>query len=263
MDGKMEKAIQTMAEAVQAILHEKMLAFYLFGSLVLHDFKPGWSDVDFLCLTDGEVTGKQAEDLLTLRQALALANGESLYRCFEGAFVSFEEFQAGVYSKVVYWGTSGQRITSSYSFDAFSLYELLHDGVLVSGKEIRSELKPPGLGKLREAVISHLESIRKHALTTDESLYSCGWLLDIARGLYTLRTGKVIAKTAAGKWALAQGLCPDPILLVRTLEIRNNPLRYKDEPETKKWLSSLGDVVQRFADVLEREILLISASNQT
>ena len=72
MDGKMEKAIQTMAEAVQAILHEKMLAFYLFGSLVLHDFKPGWSDVDFLCLTDGQLTGKQAEDLLTLRQALVL-----------------------------------------------------------------------------------------------------------------------------------------------------------------------------------------------
>ncbi len=238
-----------------------MLAFYLFGSLVLHDFKPGWSDVDFLCLTDGQLIGKQAEDLLTLRQALVLANGESLYRCFEGAFVSFEAFQAGVYSKVVYWGTSGQRITSSYSFDAFSLYELLHDGVLVSGKEIRHELKPPGFGKLLEAVISHLESIRKHALTTDESLYSCGWLLDIARGLYTLRTGKVMVKTARkGHWRRG---------CAQILFFWSEPLKYEVIRSNTKMNqqqrsgSALGDAVQRFADVLEREILLINASNQT
>lgn len=29
-------------------------------------------------------------------------------------------------------------------------------------------------------------------------------LTDISRGLYTLRTGKIIAKTAAGEWALRE-----------------------------------------------------------
>jgi len=55
----------------------------------------------------------------------------------------------------------------------------------------------------------HYGAIRKHAVTTDESLYAAGRLLDIARCLYTLRTGKVIARTQAGRWALEQGLAPD------------------------------------------------------
>lgn len=54
-------------------------------------------------------------------------------------------------------------------------------------------------------------------------MYSCGWLLDIAQGLYTLRTGTLIAKTSAGEWALAEWLCPDADALRHTLTLRRNP----------------------------------------
>ena len=42
--------------------------------------------------------------------------------------------------------------------------------------------------------------------------------------------------------------------LERALQVRRSPLFYRDQPEVKRWLCTLGPAVQRFADVLEKEI---------
>ena len=81
-----------------------------------------------------------------------------------------------------------------------------------------------------------------------------GWLLDIARCIYTLRTGDVIAKTQAGLRALEEHLFPDEEPLRKTLEIRQNPRAFTGTEELNGWLKSLGPVVQRYADVLEQEL---------
>ena len=114
----------------------------------------------------------------------------------------------------------------------------------------------PSAAELRSAVKQHYESIRQYAVQTDEKLYSCGWLLDIARCIYTLRYNSVIAKTKAGSWALKEHLFADEEPLKRTLEIRQNPAAYKDRENIKQWLKNLGPVVQQYADVLERELNL-------
>lgn len=51
---------------------------------------------------------------------------------------------------------------------------------------------------LKSNVQRHYEVIRRYVQKTDRSLYSYGWLLDISRCIYTLRTGRIIPKTAAG-----------------------------------------------------------------
>ena len=106
-----------------------------------------------------------------------------------------------------------------------------------------------------QAVRNHYETIRRFAVQTGANLYACGWLLDIARCIYTLRTGDVISKTAAGIWAVKEHIFHDDEALRRAIEIRENPLLYKEEPETKEWLAGLGSTVQDYADVLEGELL--------
>lgn len=76
-------------------------------------------------------------------------------------------------------------------------------------------------------------------------------MLDIARGLYTLRTGRILSKTAAGEWALREGLAPDPSVLERVLAIRKEPLLYRDDPGTLDFIATLGPAVAAFAAVLE------------
>ena len=257
VEQELKNSIETVKNSIVDIIDDNMTAIYLYGSVALNDFKLGWSDIDILCLTKFAITDVQARLLVKLRQALLEAEpGNLYYRSFEGGILPLKAFINKSADRVVYWGTRDQRITDVYDFDSFSMYELIVDGVLLFGNNIRAALRMPTYQQLRNDVIRHYQAIRKHAVKTDESMYSYGWLLDIARGIYTLRTGKVIAKTVAGEWALENNICPVAEALRQAVDIRNNPLRYKNDDRYKGWACALGREIQNFANVLENEINL-------
>lgn len=249
----LQKQIQTMSSSIQNIL-DMPVSIYLYGSITMGDFQYGWSDIDLLCLTGYSITQDQAQRLVGLRQELVEQYRDPVYRLFEGGILSLQSLLNGTPDTVVYWGTSGQQITDTHYFDSFSRYELKTNGVLIAGRDIRTMIALPSNTNMRKAIQLTYEIIRKRAVQTDESLYSYGWLLDIARCIFTLRTGDVIAKTQAGEWALEQQLCPVPETLKKVLLVRKEPLKYKDDPTFKAWTRSLGNDVQRFADVLEQEL---------
>ena len=121
--------------------------------------------------------------------------------------------------------------------------------------EIREKIKYPTAEMIRSAVLNHYDTVRKYAVPR-ESLYSAGWMLDIARCIYTVRTGKIIGKTMAGEWAIEQRLVPDRAVMERIIEIRKDPLKYRDDKIALKWIATLGEEIQRFADVLEKELAI-------
>ena len=244
----MQASVDRMTERIAGIMDGHVHSAWLYGSVVLDDFRPGWSDIDLIVLTSAEITESRAGELLTLRQTLCGEEpGNPYYRSFEGIIAEINEYRTGKYTRLVYWGTSGQRVADSFAPDAFSRFELAKYGRSVCGEADRSIFPLPGREEMTAAVRSHYEAIR-------ESLYSCGWLFDIARCVYTLRYSDVIAKTEAGLWALGEGLFPDDEPLRRAVEIRLHPLRYRDREDVRQWLKGLGPVVQRYADVLEKEL---------
>lgn len=104
--------------------------------------------------------------------------------------------------RVVYWGTSGQRITQHHTFDCFSMVELLEHGILLWGEDVRNQLTKPSYEALRQGVQGHYESIRKYA-TGARSFYTFGWFLDIARAYTPCALGKSSPKPlpASGLWS--------------------------------------------------------------
>ena len=251
----MENAIRHMTQEIDTILEHDLHSLWLYGSVVLNDFHLGWSDIDFIAFAQKPVTEDQAARLLTLRQDLSVrCPGNPYYRCFEGVIISLNEYRAGHCERLVYWGTSGQRIIDRFRLDPFARWELVQFGRQVCGEPEEGLFVKPTRSELVDAIRQHCEGIRRYAVRTDERLYSCGWLLDIARCMYTLRCGGVISKTRAGEWALEEHLFPEEEALRRTLMIRRDPLSYKDQPEAKAWLRSLGPTVQWYADVLEKEL---------
>ncbi len=247
-------AIVRMMDEITAIMRGDVYGAWLYGSAVLNDFHLGWSDIDFVVLVNESISESQAEKLLTLRQDMLKAEpGNPYYRAFEGVIASLNEYRCHSFQRLVYWGTSGQRITDRYTPDAFALFELAKYGKPVSGGKAWI-LPPPGKEELIAAVRRHCDAIRKYASQTSDSLYSCGWLLDIARCIYTLRYGDVISKTQAGIWALKEHLFPDEEALKKTIEIRQSPLTFKDREDIRLWLKKLGPVVQNYADVLAHEL---------
>lgn len=65
--------------------------------------------------------------------------------------------------------------------------------------DIRDLVDYPKKEEVISAIKGHYNAIGTYAVKTDQSLYSAGWMLDIARCLYTLETGKIIGKTSAGE----------------------------------------------------------------
>ena len=251
----MVNAVNRMMNEISLTLEGHVYGAWLYGSVVLDDFRLGWSDIDFVVLVDGSTSEKQAERLLMLRQYMLKEEPDNLYyRSFEGIIANVNEYRSQCFQRLVYWGTSGQRITDRYTPDPFSLFELAKYGKQIYGDK-EWILPAPGYKELTAGVREHYDCIRKYVVQTDESIYSCGWLLDIARCIYTLRTGDVISKTRAGLWALNEHLFSDEAPLRKTIEIRQDPMFFKDKEETRQWLKSLGPVVQNYADLLEQELI--------
>lgn len=255
MEQALEQSILIMTERVVDILKVNRPSVYLHGSYAYGDFRLGWSDIDILCLAGDVISSAQANTLVSLRQTLTDEHPENPYfRLFEGGFLTLCAFLEKIPDTVVYWGTSGQRITDFHSFNSFDMAGVLERGILLFGEDVRGAFAPPTLEELRRDVIRHYETIRKHAQKTDGRVYSAGWLLDIARCLYTLETGRVASKTEAGEWALQNGLCPVPVALERAAALRKNPAERMRDEGMQAWLSNLGGDIQAFADVLEAKL---------
>ncbi|MBQ3080494.1 MAG: GNAT family N-acetyltransferase [Clostridia bacterium] len=248
-------AINSMVQRIVNKLSGLRPSVYLYGSSVLDDFRLGWSDIDILVLTDGHISEEQAEALVRLRQEMLIEEpGNPYYRLFEGGILPLDNFLTKTPGRTVYWGTSGERITNTYVFDSFSAAQLIDQGALLYGKDIRDKLSRPDFHELYAAALRHYETIRKYARGAEISLYSFGWLMDTARCIYTLRTGGIISKTDAAEWALKNNLCPDADIMKTALAVRKNPLKYKSSLQALINADMLFKAVQRFADILEREL---------
>lgn len=249
-------SIQNMTDEIVNILSANNPSVYLYGSVALDDYQFGWSDIDILVLTEKQISPDRAERLVHLRRELTEQEPENpYYRLFEGGMLWLSAFLADTPDTVVYWGTSGERITDHYNCDSFCKLNLLDDGILLYGDDIRGQIRRPTFEELRADIQRHYETVRKYGGKAGKSLYSFGWLLDISRCIYTLRTGKIIAKTKASEWALENGLCPDVTVLQTALLVRKNPLRFERDETLQRYTESLGNAVQAYADVLEKELL--------
>ena len=86
MDNLMQASVDRVTERIAGIMDGHVHSAWLYGSVVLDDFRPGWSDIDLLVLTSAEITESRAGKLLTLRQTLCGEEpGNPYYRSFKAS----------------------------------------------------------------------------------------------------------------------------------------------------------------------------------
>ena len=77
----LDEAIQFMTNEIVLILSCNKPTIYLYGSVVLDDFKLGWSDIDILVLTESEITEEQASKLVNLRKYAGAISATHIFAC--------------------------------------------------------------------------------------------------------------------------------------------------------------------------------------
>lgn len=253
LEPRMRLAINTLAVSIQRILADAQPSIYLYGSVTAEDYQHGWSDVDLLVLTQEVITKAQAAQLVNLRQHLAARDPDTThYRLFEGGMLDLGSFLTGEETRVVYWGTTGERLKTRHSFSAFDRASLLQNGQLLLGKDVRRHIDMPDYAEIVAAVAGHLAAIKEHGAGS-RSIYAYGWLLDLARCLYTLVNGRLTTKTAAAQWALDEHLCPCPSELAMALTVRRQPELIRDE-SVLDYAESLTEAIRSFAALLDQAV---------
>jgi len=249
----LERIIALLCRRVGDILKGEPFSVYIYGSYVLSDMRPGWSDIDVLILTENPLSQTRTEALLSLRQRLYAETGDERCLAFEGGITDISSLTLGGDNLSVYWGTGKERLTKGYAPDVFAMHQLFSSGRLVFGSDVREYLPRPGREDILEGVLRHYGTIRKYVTETKRSLYSFGWMLDISRCLYTLKKGGLICKTKAALWALEEGLCPVPDALFAALEVRRDTALINVE-KYAVLSENMAPFIQRYADVLGTEL---------
>lgn len=250
LEPRMRLAINTMAVSIQQILADAQPSIYLYGSVTTEDYQHGWSDIDLLVLTQEVITPQQADALVNLRQVLAARDPDTpYYRLFEGGMLDLGSFLTGEETRVVYWGTTGERIKARHDFSAFDRVSLLQNGRLLLGKDVRRHIEMPDYPMITAAVENHLAAIREHGRGS-RSIYAYGWLLDIARCMYVLLNGRPATKTAAAQWVLDEHLCPCPAELSMALTVRRNPDLIRDG-SVLDYAEGLTEAIGEFTKMLQ------------
>jgi hypothetical protein len=204
-------AARELLRSQQAILSAQLVGMYLVGSLALGDFQLQTSDLDFIIVTDGELTDEQVIGLRKLYQRF----DESLSPWAKRLDVVYipqdalrESSPTDARYPILEWDIGRLALEPLESGWPIQRYTLRERGVVVSGPDPHTLLDPVDPDDLRRASAAIVERWQDQAQGDDSWL---AWVrepdnlrfvaLTLCRLLYTLDTGSVASKPAAARWA--------------------------------------------------------------
>jgi hypothetical protein len=173
----------------------------LYGSVGLGDLAPGYGDLDFVAITDGDIADDRREALIEARRPLRSGTSGDYARMIEGAFLPRHMTCPQSVGRSVWWGTSGERMWESNWLGWFDCLGIRERGMVIHGEDLRREFPAPTREQLVAEGTKFVGTVRRHGRGGE--LHSIDWLLTAARMLYWLKEGDLASKSQAADWAYA------------------------------------------------------------
>jgi|LSQX01.1.fsa_nt_gb hypothetical protein len=241
--------IERLINGHQQEFGDKMVGYYLYGSLIWGDFDITSSDIDTLCAITSEVTDEEIERLRIMHEELV--NEYPLWRDrIEVHYASLE-------------GLKHFR-SSSFKMGNISPGEPLH--IIDAGIEWldewycvqeyaitlfgidKAEVIPPiEKSEFIQTICGYARSFRDRIKTCENSSYSQAYaILTLCRALYTIKNQEQVSKLAAARWAIDY--------LPEYREIISNALlwRQKRHSSPQNSLDTYVHAVRFVDDILDR-----------
>jgi len=239
--------LHELLSGARAILGSRFVGLYLDGSLAFGDFDPDTSDLDFVVVTDEEVSTGAFADLAAMHESIA--RGVSKWtKEVEGSYISRRGLRDEWPTAHPYIdrGATLAMVRPERGYWVIHRHVLREHGVVLVGPPAAMLIDPVPPDELRAGVRGILREWWMPMLLDGPLLqhngYRCYAVLTMCRMLYTLRHGTIVSKPVAARWA-QQALDPrwTPLVQDALAWSRDRP---PDLNETLAYIRYTGDHAQ-------------------
>jgi hypothetical protein len=200
--------LQELLKSIQDRLGERLIGMYLEGSLANGDFDQD-SDIDFVAVTDVEITGNLFSVLQEIHDRIAA--GDSPWAVeLEGSYLSKQALRrydpANARHPNIERG-SGERLKMVDHDEGWNVHRhiLRERGITIIGPDPKTLVDPVRPEELKQAMSPALNGWAAHFLNHPEEIRHRGYqsyvVLTLCRILYTLQSGEVASKLKSANWA--------------------------------------------------------------
>ncbi len=200
--------LHELLSKVQAILGSHFIGMYLEGSLTSDDFDHA-SDIDFIVVTDEDISGDLFTALQTMHARITASNSPWAIQ-LEGSYIGQRSLwrydPAHALHPNIERGPS-ERLKLIHHDAAWVIhrYILRERGITLAGPPPHTLIDPISPTDLRQAMLSMLPAWVAPILQDPAQIQARGYqsfiVLSLCRVLYTLHAGTVVSKRVAAQWA--------------------------------------------------------------
>ncbi len=235
---------------MQAIVGEKLVGLYLFGSLVVGDFDYEISDIDLLAATTADVDENEFNALEKMHDELVESNRQWKNR-LEIAYLSLDAlktFKTQTSQAAIISPGEPFHFKESEKHWLIDWYIVRKKGITLFGPPPAGIIEPIEQDEFIQAVREQAIEWRDYVKHAKHSRPYQGYvILTVCRAFYAVTNGEQVSKKRAALWAQKQ-LPEYSSLIENAIEWRE---KWRDEnvnheitfPETKKFVSSIIDKI--------------------
>ncbi len=245
-----DSLIQLLLSRLKEILGEKLVGFYLDGSLVLGDFDHDISDIDLVAALSSDMNDTEFESLQKMHTDFAQQHKEWEDR-IEVCYISTDAL-ASVKSKTstianISPGEPFHKRESNIEW-IMNWYVLREKSITLFGTPAKPIVEPISKDEFVQAIKAHISSWGKYVDDMHKRKGQAYSILTMCRALYAIKNGEQVSKKQAAEWAMKElpewcGLIQNAIEWRETKD-ENQVDHEATFPETKKFVLFVIDQIE-------------------
>lgn len=237
------KLLDNLLVQMQKTLGDKLIGFYLYGSLVWGDFDLDISDIDLVAVLDSDITEKEVIALNKMHQAF-IETFTAWKDRIEIQYISskaLSTFKSGNNSMAVISPGEPLHTVDYVAEYLMNFYFVQEQGEILFGPDPKTFIQPITKAEFMQQVKKDVQTWKTHVVNTKHSRPYQGFaIMTLCRAFYTFTYGQQVSKRKAADWVKSK--FPQWATLIDDSFVWRKSFREKVEhpedtyPETKKFV---------------------------
>jgi predicted nucleotidyltransferase len=256
-NDEIERLLADLLAGIQQTLAERLVGFYLYGSLATGGFEPGISDIDLLAATADDITPADLVHLREMHAEIVRSHPawddriEVLYYSVE-SLGKFKEHRGRI--AVISPGEPLHVREEGAGADWLMNWHLItHGGRMLFGPDPRGFITPTTNDEFIDSLVDHLQTSDEWIASARNRKAQSYVVLTVCRTLVAIHTGEHSSKREAAEWVA--GHFPEWAgLTQRAIARRLDPTSAgREDPGSSEDLEGFAAFVRKEAELHRHE----------